>query len=161
MFIYTFIAYVCLSCVQCLNYIQLVWQEIIDENKQDSNTELYNGAVESLYTLIGRYLSSVILMFNDNVNDVFFVLRLHKVQIYHPYIPGWKIFLWNMFLAYPAWSMKAFWFMLQLFQYCYSWYVRPENCFYVWYLYFSFQSQSPVSSFKCTTSLWASPGIIN
>jgi len=22
-------------------------------------------------------------MFNDNVNDVLFVLRLHKVQIYH------------------------------------------------------------------------------
>jgi hypothetical protein len=53
----TFVAYVCLSCVQCLNYIQLLWQEIIDENKQDSNTELYNGAVESLYTLIGRYVS--------------------------------------------------------------------------------------------------------
>lgn len=43
--------------LQCLNYIQLVWQEIIDENKQDSNTELYNGAVESLYALIGAATS--------------------------------------------------------------------------------------------------------
>jgi hypothetical protein len=43
--------------MQCLNYIQLVWQKIIVENNQDSNAELYNGAVEALYTLIGRYVS--------------------------------------------------------------------------------------------------------
>jgi hypothetical protein len=34
-----------------------MWQKIIVENNQDSNTELYNGAVEALYTLIGRYVS--------------------------------------------------------------------------------------------------------
>jgi hypothetical protein len=49
--------YVWLVFLQCLNYIQLVWQKIIVESHQDSNTELYNGAVEALYTLIGRYVS--------------------------------------------------------------------------------------------------------
>ncbi|XP_023712947.1 folate transporter 1 [Cryptotermes secundus] len=43
--------------LQCLNYIQLVWQKIIVENNQDINTELYNGAVEALYTLIGAATS--------------------------------------------------------------------------------------------------------
>jgi hypothetical protein len=57
----TVFGYICCICVfifmQCLNYIQLVWQKIIVENNQDSNTELYNGAVEALYTLMGRYVS--------------------------------------------------------------------------------------------------------
>ncbi|XP_021934275.1 thiamine transporter 2-like isoform X2 [Zootermopsis nevadensis] len=43
--------------LQSLSYIQLVWQEIIVENHQDSNTDLYNGAVEALYTLVGAATS--------------------------------------------------------------------------------------------------------
>jgi hypothetical protein len=54
----------CLVFVQCLNYVQLVWQKIIVESDQDSNTELYNGAVEALYTLIGRYVSLVFVFGN-------------------------------------------------------------------------------------------------
>ncbi|KAJ9581497.1 hypothetical protein L9F63_023323, partial [Diploptera punctata] len=39
--------------LQCLNYIQLIWQSIMVSNNQNINRELYNGAVEALYTLIG------------------------------------------------------------------------------------------------------------
>lgn len=43
--------------MQVLNYIQLVWELIIAENNMDSNTELYHGAVEAIYTVIGKYNS--------------------------------------------------------------------------------------------------------
>ncbi|PSN41002.1 Thiamine transporter 2 [Blattella germanica] len=43
--------------LQCLNYIQLIWQSIVENNNQNVNTDLYNGAVEALYTLIGAAAS--------------------------------------------------------------------------------------------------------
>ncbi|PNF28260.1 Thiamine transporter 2 [Cryptotermes secundus] len=43
--------------LQVLNYIQLVWELIITENNMDSNTELYHGAVEAIYTVIGATAS--------------------------------------------------------------------------------------------------------
>ncbi|KAJ4428999.1 hypothetical protein ANN_25995 [Periplaneta americana] len=43
--------------LQCLNYIQLIWQNIVESNHQNTNTDLYNGVVEALYTLIGAAAS--------------------------------------------------------------------------------------------------------
>jgi hypothetical protein len=81
---------VCFVFLQCLNYVQLVWQEIIVENHQDSNTELYNGAVEALYTLIGRYVScsklNILYVFEFNFCERKLV---HLVVTYiHRYILG-------------------------------------------------------------------------
>lgn len=50
-------AYLIYVYVQVLNYVQLVWELIIAENKMDSNTELYHGAVEAIYTVIGKFSS--------------------------------------------------------------------------------------------------------
>jgi len=41
--------------VQVLNYIQLAWGLIITENNLNKNTEIYHGAVEAVYTVIGKF----------------------------------------------------------------------------------------------------------
>jgi len=41
--------------VQVLNYIQLAWGLIITENNLNKNTEIYHGAVEAIYTVIGKF----------------------------------------------------------------------------------------------------------
>ncbi|XP_069676610.1 thiamine transporter 1-like [Periplaneta americana] len=43
--------------LQVLNYVQMLWQMIIDNNHLDSKTDIYNGAVEALYTVIGAVTS--------------------------------------------------------------------------------------------------------
>jgi hypothetical protein len=42
--------------VQVLNYVQLVWDLIITENNVNRNTEIYHGAVEAIYTVIGKFV---------------------------------------------------------------------------------------------------------
>ena len=41
--------------MQVLNYIQLAWGLIITENNLNKNTEIYHGAVEAIYTVIGKF----------------------------------------------------------------------------------------------------------
>lgn len=43
--------------LQVLNYVQLVWDLIITENNVNRNTEIYHGAVEAIYTVIGAAAS--------------------------------------------------------------------------------------------------------
>jgi hypothetical protein len=45
--------------VQVLNYVQLAWDLIITENYLNKNTEIYHGAVEAIYTIIGKFYECV------------------------------------------------------------------------------------------------------
>nr|CAD7443766.1 unnamed protein product [Timema bartmani] len=46
------LAFMCCNRVTITTYVQLLYETILEENKQDDN-ELYNGAVEALSTLLG------------------------------------------------------------------------------------------------------------
>ena len=60
--------------MQILNYVQLVWDLIITENNLNKNTEIYHGAVEAIYTVIGKFCVCVLcpsyITFTDKQTDM-------------------------------------------------------------------------------------------
>ena len=50
--------------------MQLIWQLIAESGKQDVNRDLYNGAVEALYTLIGKYVLALSLNMGSYMTDL-------------------------------------------------------------------------------------------
>jgi len=69
--------------VQVLNYVQLAWGLIITENNL-KDTEIYHGAVEAIYTIIGKFCVCVCVC----VECFFFwspiyINNFHRLKVRH------------------------------------------------------------------------------